>query len=350
MLLCRRMGLFGGAVVAIDGSKFKAVNNRDRNFTPAKMQRRLAEIEAAIARYMAEMDGADAEPGGEARVEHLEQKLASLHAYMAELKIVDEQLRASPDGQVSLTDPDARSMNARGSGIVGYNVQAAVEAGHHLVVAHDVVMTGSDRSQLSLMASAAREAAGVGSVEVVADRGYYSGQEVLACEKAGIAAHVPKTITSNAVADGRFGKADFVYEPASDSYRCPAGEALTHHCTSVENGMRIRLYWTSGCATCPLRAHCTTSKERRVRRWEHEPVLDAMEGRLARRPGLMQVRRSTVEHVFGTLKHWMGATHFLTRGLANVRTEISLQVLAYNVKRVMTIVGIAPLMAAIRAG
>jgi transposase len=130
VLLCRRMGLFGDAVVAIDGSKFKAVNNRDRNFTPAKMQRRLAEIEAAIARYMAEMDGADAEPGGEARVEHLERKLASLHAYMAELKIVDEQLRASPDGQVSLTDPDARSMNARGSGIVGYNVQAAVEAGH----------------------------------------------------------------------------------------------------------------------------------------------------------------------------------------------------------------------------
>ena len=350
VLLCRRMGLFSEAVVAIDGSKFKAVNNRDQNFTPAKMQRRLAEIEAAIARYMAEMDGADAEPGGEARVEHLEQKLASLHAYMAELKIVDEQLRASPDGQVSLTDPDARSMNARGSGIVGYNVQAAVEAGHHLVVAHDVVMTGSDRAQLSPMASAAREAMGAGSVEVVADRGYYSGQEVLACEKAGIAAHVPKTITSNAVADGRFGKADFVYEPASDSYRCPAGEALTHHCTSVENGMRIRVYWTSGCATCPLRAHCTTSKERRVRRWEHEHVLDAMEGRLARRPGLMQVRRSTVEHVFGTLKHWMGATHFLTRGLANVRTEISLQVLAYNVKRVMTIVGIAPLMAAIRAG
>jgi transposase len=350
VLLCRRMGLFGDAVVAIDGSKFKAVNNRDQNFTSAKMQRRLAEIEAAIARYMAEMDGADAEPGGEERVEHLEQKLASLHAYIAELKIVDEQLRASADGQVSLTDPDARSMNARGSGIVGYNVQAAVEAGHHLVVAHDVVMTGSDRAQLSLMASAAREATGVGSVEVVADRGYYSGQEVLACERAGIAAHVPKTITSNAVADGRFGKDAFVYDASSDSYRCPAGEALTHRCTSVENGMRIRVYWTSGCGTCPMRTSCTTGKERRVRRWEHEHVLDAMEGRLARRPELMRVRRSTVEHVFGTIKSWMGATHFLTRGLANVRTEIGLQVLAYNLKRVMAIVGIAPLMAAIRAG
>jgi transposase len=350
VLLCRRMGLFSDAVVAIDGSKFKAVNNRDQNFTPAKMQRRLAEIEAAIARYMAEMDGADAEPGSDTRVEHLQGKLASLHAYMAELKVIDERLRAAPDGQVSLTDPDARSMNARGSGIVGYNVQAAVEAGHHLVVAHDVVMTGSDRAQLSPMAAKARDATAAEQIEVVADRGYYSGQEVLACDRAGIAAHVPKTITSNAVADGRFGKEDFVYVPSSDSYRCPAGEALTHHCTSVENGMRIRVYWASGCGTCPMRTSCTTGKERRVRRWEHEHVLDAMEERLARRPELMQLRRSTVEHVFGTIKSWMGATHFLTRGLNNVRTEISLQVLAYNLKRVMTIVGIAPLMAAIRAG
>ena len=350
VLLCRKLGLLGDAVVAIDGSKFKAVNNRDQNFTPAKMQRRLAEIEAAIARYMAEMDGADAELGGEARVEHLEQKLAALHAYLAELKVVEEQLRDSPDGQVSLTDPDARSMNTRGSGIVGYNVQAAVEARHHLVVAHDVVMTGSDRAQLSPMARAAQEATGASAVEVVADRGYFSGQEVLACEEAGIAAHVPKTITSNAVADGRFGKEDFVYEPISDSYRCPAGQALTHHATATENGMRLHIYWTNGCPACSLRVHCTTGNQRRVRRWEHEHVLDAMAERLARRPELMQVRRSTVEHVFGTIKGWMGATHFLTRGLANVRREISLQVLAYNLKRVMTIVGTAPLIAAIRAG
>jgi len=350
MLLCRRMGMLGEAVVAIDGSKFKAVNNRDQNFTSAKMQRRLAEIEAAIGRYMAEMDGADAaEPGGQARVEHLEQKLASLHTYMAELKLVDEQLRASPDGQVSLTDPDARSMNARGSGIVGYNVQAAVEAEHHLIVAHEVVMTGSDRAQLSPMAAKAQEATGASRTEVVADRGYYSGPEVLACEEAGISAHVVKPITSNAVADGRFGKGEFVYDASSNSYRCPAGEVLTHRSTATENGMAIRLYWTSGCGTCPMRIHCTTGNQRRVRRWEHEHVLEAMQQRLAERPTLMRLRRSTVEHVFGTIKNWMGATHFLTRGLANVRTEISLQVLAYNLKRVMGIVGIAPLMAAIRA-
>jgi transposase len=351
VLLCRKMGLFGDGVVAIDGSKFKAVNNRDQNFTPAKMQRRLSEIEAAIGRYMTEMDGADAtEPGAQASVKHLEQKLAVLHAYMAELKVVDEWLRASPDGQVSLTDPDARSMNARGSGIVGYNVQAAAEARHHLVVAHEVVTTGSDRAQLSTMARAAQDAAGASKVEVVADHGYYSGPEVRACDQAGISAHVVKPITSNAVADGRFGKDAFVYDAPSDSYRCPAGEVLTHHCTSVENGMRIRIYWTSGCGACAMRKHCTTGKERRVRRWEHEHVLEAMEQRLARRPELMQVRRSTVEHVFGTIKSWMGATHFLTRGLANVRTETSLQVLAYNLKRVIRMVGVTPLVAAITAG
>ena len=351
VLLCRKMGLLGDGLVAIDGSKFKAVNNRDQNFTPAKMQRRLAEIETAIGRYMAEMDGADAaDPGGQARVDHLEQKLAVLQAYMAEMKVVDEQLRASPDGQVSLTDPDARSMNARGSGMVGYNVQAAVEARHHLIVAHDAVTTGSDRAQLSTMARAAQEAIGASKVEVVADRGYYSGPEVRTCERAGISAHVIKPITSNAVAEGRFGKDAFVYDVLGDTYRCPAGETLTHRCTSVENDMRIHIYWASVCGTCSMRMHCTTGKERRVRRWEHEHVLEAMEQRLAQRPELMQVRRSTVEHVFGTIKSWMGATHFLTRGLTNVRTEMSLQVLAYNLKRVISIVGVTPLMAAIRAG
>ncbi len=189
--------------------------------------------------------------GGEARIQHVERKLATLHAYMAELKVIDEQLRASPDGQVSLTDPDARSINTRGSGTVGYNVQAAVEAWHYMVVAHDVVTTGCDRAQLTSMGKATREATGSNLLEVVADRGYHRGPEVLACEEAGIAAHMPKTITSNAVADGRFGKDDFIYLPSSDSYRCPAGEVLTRHCTAIENGMSIGIYWASGCGPIP---------------------------------------------------------------------------------------------------
>ena len=349
VLLARKLGLFGDAVVAIDGSKFKAVNNRDKNFTAAKMARRLAEIEAAIGRYMVEMDESDAaEPAGQTRIEHLQEKLAALHVHMAELKVIDEQLQAAPEGQISLTDPDARSMNSRGSGIVGYNVQAAVDAEHHLVIAHDVVTTGSDRAQLSAMSKAAREVIGSDSLEVVADRGYYSGPEVLACQESGICVHVVKPVTSNAVAEGRFGKGDFNYEATIDSYRCPAGEALTHRSTANEDGQAIRLYWTNHCGACELKTRCTTGNQRRVRRWEHEHVLEAMAERLARRPELMRLRRSTVEHVFGTIKGWMGATHFLTRGLENVRTETSLQVLAFNLKRIMSIVGIAPLMAAIR--
>jgi hypothetical protein len=299
---------------------------------------------------MVEMDGADGtEPAGEVRIEHLQEKLAALHAHMAELKAIDEQLRTAPDGQVSLTDPDARSMKSRGSGMVGYNVQAAVDAEHHLVIAHDVVTTGSDRAQLSAMSKAAKDVIGSDTLEVVADRGYYNGPEVLACETARISAHVVKPVTSNAVADGRFGKGDFHYNALRNSYRCPAGEELTHRSTANEGGGAIHLYWTNSCGACALRTRCTTGSQRRVRRWEHEHVLEAMEERLARRPELMVLRRSTVEHVFGTIKGWMGATHFLTRGLENVRTETSLQVLAFNLKRLTSIVGVAPLMEAIRA-
>ena len=350
--LCRQLGLLGGdALVAIDGSKFKAVNNRDANFTPAKLARRTADLESAIERYLAEMDKTDrAEPMPEAKVERLAERIGRMREELERLKRIEADVAQSSDGQVSLTDPDARSMNAKGSGIVGYNVQAAVDAEHHLIVAHDVVMTGSDRAQLSPMAHAAREATGIGKTQIVADRGYYSGREVLACQNAGILVHVPKTNTSNAGAEGRFSKEDFVYEPESDSYRCPAGQKLTYRFTALETGMRLNVYWTNVCPACPLKEKCTLSEERRVRRWEHEHVLDAMEQRLADRPDLMQIRRSTVEHVFGTLKAWMGATHFLTRRIGNVRTEISLLALAYNMKRVLAIVGQRRLMEAIRAG
>jgi transposase len=328
VVLCRQLGLLGGdAVVAIDGSKFKAVNNRD--FTPAKLARRTADLDGAISRYLVEMDEIDrADPMSEAKVERLTERIGRMREEKERMKNIETDVARSPDGQVSLTDPDARSMKTRGSGVVGYNVQAAVEARHHLIVVHDVVMTGSDRAQLSPMACAAREAIGRDMGDVVADRGYYSGHEVLACEQADISAHVPKTNTSNAVADGRFGKEDFVYEPSSNIYRCPAGQVLKHCATANENDMRIHIYATNHCPACLLKAKCTTGNQRRVRRWEYEQVLDAMEKRLAEKPDLMTIRRSTVEHVFGTIKSWMGATHFLTRRIGNVQTEMSLQVLA----------------------
>lgn len=351
VMLCRQIGLFGDAVVAIDGSKFKAVNNRDKNFTPAKMQRRMAEIEASIERYLAEMDATDrAEPPSQTKVTRLQERIALLKEQMAELKVIEAEMQRSPDGQVSLTDPDARSMNSRGSGIVGYNVQAAVDADHHLIVAHEVMTTGSDRAQLVGMADQARAAVGAEEITVVADRGYFSGRQILACEESGITAYVPKPLTSSARADGRFDKGDFIYDADRDSYRCPAGEELPYRFTTTENFMEIRVYWTLVCGTCALKSQCTTGRERRVRRWEHEAVLDRMEQRLDAKPEIMQIRRQTVEHSFGTLKAWMGATHFLTRTLDKVAAEMSLHVLAYNIKRVLRIIGILPLMAAIRAG
>jgi transposase len=259
-------------------------------------------------------------------------------------------VQAAPGQQVSLTDPDARSMatSGRGSGVVGYNVQAAVDTKHHLIVAHEVTNTGHDRDQLSGMAGRAKAAMGLQALDVLADRGYFDGEEVLACQGIGVTPYVPKPLTSGSKAKGRFGKQDFVYVADDDVYRCPAGETLTRRFTSVENGMNLYVYWTTKCAGCSLKSRCTSGKERRIKRWEHEAVIDAMQERLDRRPGVMRIRRATVEHPFGTLKAWMGATHFKTRTLDKVRTEMSLHVLAYNLKRVIAILGPQPLMAAMR--
>ena len=219
------------------------------------------------------------------------------------------------DQQLSLTDPDARSMNSRGSGIVGYNVQTAVDAEHHLIVAHEVTNVGSDRGQLSDMAQRAREATGVEALTVVADRGYFDGEEIRACEEVGITTFVPKPLTSGSKAEGRFGKQDFVYIAQDDEYRCPAGQRLIKRFTTVEAGRTLDVYWSSACPRCPIKARCTPGKERRVRRWEHEAVLDAMQARLDGDPQKMHVRRQTAEHPFGTIKLWMGWTHFLAKTL-----------------------------------
>jgi transposase len=288
----------------------------------------------------------------EARAGRLKDKIAVLRTRMQALKAMETQLAASPGGQVSLTDPDARSMttSGRGSGIVGYNVQTAVEAGHHLIVAHDVVMTGSDRHQLSPMAGKAKAAMGVEALDVLADRGYFAGEEILACEALGVTPYVPKPLTSGAKADGRFGKQDFVYLPDENAYRCPAGQKLVWHMTTVEDGLTLHRYWNSAsCRACRLKSQCTPSKERRIRRWEHEAVIDAMQERLDQHPRAMRIRRATVEHAFGTLKTWMGATHFKTRTIEKVSTEMSLQVLAYNLKRMTAILGVGPLIQAMRA-
>jgi hypothetical protein len=285
------------------------------------------------------------------KVDRLRDKISALKEEMQRLKELEVRMLKAPDKQISLTDPDARSMatSGKGTGMVGYNVQTAVEPEHHLIVAHEVTNVGHDRGQLSRMAKSARDATGIEELTVVADRGYFDGEEILACEAAGITTFLPKPLTSGSKADGRFGKQDFIYIAKDDEYRCPAGQRLIKHMTTVEHGMTLHSYWCSVCPACPMKEQCTTGKERRVKRWEHEAVIDAMQARLDRDPDKMRVRRQTVEHPYGTIKAWMGATHFLTRTLGRVSTEMSLHVLAYNLKRVMNILGTGALRDAIRA-
>ena len=353
IVMCRELKLFSEAIVAIDGSKFKAVNNRDKNFTDRKLKARMQQLDESIARYMTELDRADREPAlvTEARVEHIKQKVETVKKQMRELKQIGKQMAKAPDGQVSLTDPDARSMatSGRGTGMVGYNVQTAVDTKHHLIVAHEVTNSGSDRDQLSSMAHQAQDAIGRHNITVFADRGYFKGEEILDCERDGIKTLVPKPQTSNNKAAGLFDKADFRYIPSKNEYRCPAGQRAIWRFNSVERGMVLHKYWSSACPRCPIRSQCTTSDYRRIVRWEHEDILDAMQRRLNRTPLASRIRRQTAEHPFGTLKAWMGATHFLTKTLPRVSTEMSLHVLAYNMKRAMQILGIVPLMAEIRA-
>ena len=352
--LCRQIGLLSVASVAIDGSKFKAVNNRDRNFTKAKMQRRKDQIAKSVNRYLEQLDSTDRQepsPAKDARKIRLSEKITKLREEMLRLRALETQMLASPDEQISLTDPDSRSMatSGRGSGVVGYNAQTAVDTEHHLIVAHQVTNKGSDRSQLAVMAKKAKEVLDTDKLDVVADRGYFNSTEILACDQAGITVTLPKPSTSSAKAEGRYGKQDFRYVTDDDVYICPAGNRLTYRFTYKEAGRQVRRYWTNLCAGCSHKSRCTPSSERRISRWEDEEVLETVQRRLDENPQAMRQRRETVEHPFGTIKMRMGATHFLMKRLKNVRTEMALSVLAYNLTRVINILGITPLIQAIRA-
>jgi hypothetical protein len=353
VVLCRRLELFSETSVAIDGSKFKAVNARDRNFTQAKMQRRLEQIDESIARYLSQLDSADRQGPTvpEAKITRLNEKIATLRQEIQRLNALNAQMMQTEDKQISLTDPDARSMatSGRGSGIVGYNVQVAVDTKHHLIVTHEVTNVGTDRSQLAHVAKETKVMLELENLDVVADRGYFNSEEILACEKAGITVTLPKPMTSNSKAEGRFGKQDFRYVAEEDIYICPAGEKLAYHYTTEENGLVLRRYWTNACQSCAIKHSCTTAKERRITRWEHEHILEAVQRRLDEHPEKMRQRRETVEHPFGTIKSWMGSTHFQMKTLKHVGTEMALHVLAYNMKRVMKILGVGGLMEAIHA-
>lgn len=354
VLVCRNLGLIAGGTVAVDGSRMRAVNARDRNFTAVTIRRRMEQVDASIERYLGMLDTADRQEGeaAELRTTRLTERLDALRRQMRELEAMEQAVAASPDRQISLTDPDARAMASAGTGtgVVGYNLQAAVDTATHIVVAHEIINLSHDRTSLAPMGWQAREATGADALTVLADRGYFSGPQVLACKGTGIVPICPKPLTSGAKADGRWGKQDFVYQSGSDTYRCPAGETMTRRFSTVEHDMTLHAYATSACRSrCTVKANCTASVERRIKRWEHEEIIEAMQARLDQMPDAMRIRRRTVEHVFGTLKDWMGRSHFKTRTLKNVRTEASLHVLAYNIKRAIALLGTQKLMAAMQA-
>jgi len=352
VLICRKLNLFADSLVAIDGSKFKAVNNRNRNFTQAKIKLRLKQIDESIARYLGQIATADRVElaTSKHKVERLEKKIGKLKKEVGQLNSIQAQLKEVPDKQISLTDPDARSMatSGRGTGMVAYNVQTAVDSRHHIILAHEVTNQGHDRKQLANMAVQAKSVLSAGDLTVVADRGYYSGEEIKACDEAGIKIYLPKSQTSGNQAKGLFGKQDFIYHSGDDEYECPAGERAIFRSCRLESGKMIRRYWSSSCVRCSIKSKCTTGKERRISRWEHEAILDELEARMERVPDMMKVRRSTVEHPFGTLKSWMGSTHFQMKTIKRVSAEMSLHVLAYNLKRVMKILGSVELMKAMQ--
>ncbi len=355
--LCRDIKLLDSDIVAIDGSRFKAVNAKAKSFTRGKLKQKLGEIDKAIALYLQDLDRADealAKTGSTVPISQIVRtcrKLANLNKEARRYRAVEERMDATGETQVSLSDPDAKSMatTARMPRVVGYNVQTAVEAKHHLIVAHEVTTHGYDRDALSTMAKAARDEMEADEIEAVADKGYFKSEEILACEDAGVTPTVSKPLTSGSSAKGRFDRADFVYNREKDVYICPAGEHLIYRFTNQEAGKTLHSYWSSFCSGCVIKDKCTPSVQRRIRRWEHEDVLERMQQRIDDDPSKLALRSMTVEHPFGTIKSWMGNTHFKMKRLKNVATEMALHVLAYNIKRVMNIIGVPALIKAMRA-
>ena len=350
-LWCKRLELFGGELVAIDGSKFGAVNSPKRNFTEKKLRRMIREIEDKIGQYLKDLDRQDKQEAGQQSLsrEQLKEKIQRYKGRRAQYEQLKSELEQSGESQISLTDPESRSMRV-GHGVeVSYNVQVVVDHKHKLVVEHEVVNEVTDQGQLSTMAGKAKEMLGVETLEVVADRGYYSGEEVKACEQSGITAYVPKSNSSSNLKRGLFTKEDFIYEPDKDCYRCPAGKELSYRYQTWEQGRPMRSYEISGCKSCELRSKCSINKKgiRSIKRWADEAILEAMARRIADHPEKIELRKCLAEHPFGTIKRAMNQGYFLMRGITKVGTEVSLTILAYNLRRVINILGVRTMVEAV---
>jgi transposase len=352
-LLCKKLELFGGELVAVDGSKFKAVNNRRRNFNQTRLSKAIKAIEEKVTGYLAELDQADAAdtdpPDATPSAAELGEKIKTLQQRKAKYQGLKQGLEQSGEKQVSLTDPDARSMVMHhGSTEVGYNVQTVVDEKHQLIVEHEVTNDPTDHAHLAEMALRAKATLGVEQLAVVADMGYYDGAEVKQCSEAKITTYIPKPLTSVNKKRGLFTKQDFVYEEAKDCYRCPAGAELSYRYESFEQGRLIRYYTTTKCADCPIKEKCTTNQRgRRITRWVDEKLLEEMARRVRARPELMRRRQQLSEPPFGTIKRAMGHSYFLMKGLPKVGAEMSLTVLSYNLKRVINLIGVKKMIEAV---
>jgi len=349
VLLCKGLGLVGGELVAVDGSKFKAVNSGQRNFSQKKLEERLKKIDEKVERYLDEMERGDEEgKDTEISAAELKQKIEKLKERKGRYEELLKELRASGQSQVSLTDPESRAMALTPRGEVSYNVQTAVDRKHHLIVEQDVTNEGLDNHQLFSMAQKAQEMLGQNELQVVADMGYYNHEELKRCEEAGITTYVSKPLVSKNTARGLFGKEKFVYEADGDCYRCPAKERLDFRFETQEGDKKFRYYWTNACPGCALKAQCTTDPRfHRIKRWEHEAVLERIEQRVKANTVILKLRQQLVEHPFGTIKFWNDQRHFLMRGLEKVKAEFSLSTLAYDIKRALNIVGVRGLIAAL---
>jgi transposase len=348
-LLCQKLELFGGELLAIDGSKFGAVNARDQNFNAAKLEDLIGRADARLAGYLKELDTADAaEPASAALSKtELEQKIAALREKQDWHKELLAQLDEEQK-QISVTDPDTRKMPTAHGMIVGYNAQMAVDAKHKLIAAEDVTNAVTDFKQLADVAIEAKANLELKRAEVVADAGYYNASEVSRCVEAGLTPLIPKADTSANTARGLYGKSRFKYDAGKDVYVCPAGAELNYRFSTDELGRELRYYRASGCKTCALKKQCTRNKANRtITREANEGLMEAMAARMKAQPWKFKLRKTLAEHPFGTIKRWFGYTHFLLKGLEKVRCEWSLTTLAYNLKRVLNLVSFEKLMMAV---
>jgi transposase len=349
-VLCKKLDLFGRELIGIDGSKFKAVNSKGRNFNEKKLDGLLKQIDEKINAYLKELDQQDKVESqlNNPTTEELREKIVQLQRRKQRYKGLVEQLKAGGASQVSLTDSESRSMKTKHGTDVCYNVQVAVDHKHKLIVEHEVTNEVTDQDQLAEMAKRSKGILETNHLEVTADMGYYNGDEVKKCLDDGIIPYIPKPNTSANNKLGLFSKEDFVYDSQKDCYRCPAGEELTFRFETVEKGRQIRYYSTSVCQRCLLKPKCTRNKEnRRITRWVHERVMEEMEQRVRENPDKVKLRKRIVEHPFGTIKRWMEQGYFLSRGLKRVRGEMSLTVMAFNLKRAINIIGVKELIMAV---